>query len=69
MNKKLFQNQSILITGATGSIGSAITEEILKYNCKVVRAMSNDENGIYKLSEKLTKKNKSLKINIKKNKT
>ena len=68
MNKKLFQNQSILITGATGSIGSAITEEILKYNCKVVRAMSNDENGIYKLSEKLTKKNESLKINMKKNK-
>ena len=64
----LFQNQSVLITGATGSIGSAITEEILKYNCKVVRAMSNDENGIYKLSEKLIKKNESLKINMKKNK-
>ena len=68
MQKNLFKNKIILITGATGSIGSAITEEILGYNCKVVRAMSNDENGIYKLSEELTKKNDSLNINMKKNK-
>ena len=68
MNKKLFQNKSVLITGATGSIGSAITEEILRYNCKVVRAMSNDEDGIYSLSEALTRKNESLKMNMKKNK-
>ena len=67
MQKNLFKNKIILITGATGSIGSAITEDLLKYNCKVVRAMSNDENGIYKLSEKLTKKNESLNINMKKN--
>lgn len=68
MNKKIFQNKSILITGATGSIGSAITEEILKYDCKVVRAMSNDEDGIYGLSEALTRKNESLNINMTKNK-
>ena len=67
MQKNFFKNKIILITGATGSIGSAITEDLLKYNCKVVRAMSNDENGIYKLSEKLTKKNESLNINMKKN--
>jgi len=66
--KKLFKNKIILITGATGSIGSAITEELLKYDCEAVRAMSNDENGIYKLSEKLTKKNESLEINMNKNK-
>ena len=57
MSKDFFKNKSILITGATGSIGSAITEEFLNYNFKVIRAMSNDENGIYKLIEKLTKKN------------
>ena len=68
MKKNLFHNKSILITGATGSIGSAITEEILKYNCKVVRAMSNDEDGIYGLSETLTRKNVTLTMNMKKNK-
>jgi FlaA1/EpsC-like NDP-sugar epimerase len=68
MKNNLFHNKSILITGATGSIGSAITEEILKYNCKVVRAMSNDEDGIYGLSEKLTRKNVTLTMNMKKNK-
>jgi UDP-N-acetylglucosamine 4,6-dehydratase/5-epimerase len=68
MNKSLFKNQTILITGATGSIGSAITEKILNFNCKVVRAMSNDEDGIYKLSEDLTKKNEKLSINMQKNK-
>ena len=68
MKKDFFKNKTILITGATGSIGSAITEKILKTNCKVVRALSNDEDGIYKLSENLSKKNEKLSINMKKNK-
>jgi FlaA1/EpsC-like NDP-sugar epimerase len=68
MNKLLFKNKIVLITGATGSIGSAVTEKILKLDCKVVRAMSNDEDGIYKLSEDLTKKNEKLSINMQKNK-
>lgn len=68
MNKKFYNDQTILITGASGSIGSAITEKILKFNCKVVRAMSNDEDGIYKLSENLSKKNEKLSINMQKNK-
>ena len=68
MNKKFYNDQTILITGASGSIGSAITEKILKFDCKVVRAMSNDEDGIYKLSENLSKKNEKLSINMQKNK-
>jgi len=46
----IFKNKKILITGATGSIGSALVKFILKKNCKVVRALSNDENGLYELS-------------------
>lgn len=45
--KKIFYNKSILVTGATGSIGSEIVKKLLKLNCKVIRAMSNDENGMY----------------------
>lgn len=55
MNKirKFFKGKSILITGASGSIGSVIVKELLKYDCKVIRAFSNDENGIYQLSNEI----------------
>ena len=49
--KNLFRNKTILITGASGTIGSAIVLNLLKsQNFKVVRAMSNDENGLYNSS-------------------
>ncbi len=57
--KKFYKNKSILVTGGTGTIGSAIVFELLKYNCKVVRVLSNDENGLFDLSEnvKISSKN------------
>lgn len=58
MKKNFFYNKSVLITGASGSIGSVILKRLLKYNCKVIRAMSNDENGIYNLSNEIRDKNK-----------
>jgi FlaA1/EpsC-like NDP-sugar epimerase len=57
---KFFRNKSVLITGGTGTIGSALVLELLKLNCKVVRVLSNDENGLFDLSE-------TVKINSKKN--
>lgn len=50
---KLFRNKNILITGASGSIGKAVLFELSNFNCKVIRAMSNDENGLYDLSQEL----------------
>ena len=48
--KSIFKNKVILITGASGTIGSSIVLKILKsQNFKVVRAMSNDENGLHEL--------------------
>ena len=49
--KNIFKNKSILITGASGSIGSALLKSLIKMNCKVIRAMSNDENGLFEISE------------------
>lgn len=46
----VFTNKRVLITGASGSIGSALVKHVLKSKCKVVRALSNDENGLYELS-------------------
>ena len=60
MKNNVFRNKSILVTGATGSIGSAITEHFFKYDFKVFRAISNDENSIYELSERLKKKEENL---------
>ena len=61
MKNNVFRNKSILVTGATGSIGSAITEHFFKYDFKVFRAISNDENSIYELSERLKKKRRKFK--------
>ena len=53
MNLNFLKNKSILITGGTGSIGSAIVNRLIKTKCKVIRIMSNDENGLYELSREL----------------
>lgn len=56
--KNHFLNKKILITGATGSIGSEITKKLLSKNCKVIRALSNDENGLYDLSQEINNQKK-----------
>ncbi len=48
-----YKNKSVLVTGGTGTIGSALVLRLLKLNCKVVRVLSNDENGLFELSEKV----------------
>ena len=48
----ILQGQRILITGGTGSIGSALVEKALKSNSKEIRVFSNDENGLYELEVK-----------------
>jgi UDP-N-acetylglucosamine 4,6-dehydratase len=47
------KNKSILITGGTGSIGSGLVKYLIKTECKVIRIMSNDENGLYEISRNL----------------
>ena len=43
MNKKLFENKIILITGGTGSFGSAMSKKLLKIRVKEIRIFSRDE--------------------------
>ncbi len=52
MGKKLeqmFKGKKILVTGGTGCIGSEIVRNLLKYNPKVVRIFSNDEDNTYRM--------------------
>jgi len=54
IDKEYFKDKKVLVTGGSGSIGSAIVKNLLKQKCKIVRVMSNDENGIYELSEEIS---------------
>lgn len=42
MNKKFFDNKSILITGGTGSLGKAIIKYLKQFNCNII-VFSRDE--------------------------
>jgi UDP-N-acetylglucosamine 4,6-dehydratase len=53
----IFKAKNILITGGTGSIGSEIVRQVLRHEPKVVRILSNDENGMFNLQQEL--KNRS----------
>ena len=41
--KNPFADKTILITGGTGSLGTALTKKILKYNPRSIRIFSRDE--------------------------
>jgi UDP-N-acetylglucosamine 4,6-dehydratase len=53
MDLTFLKNKKILITGGTGSIGSALVFKLINSKCSVIRVMSNDENGLYELSKKI----------------
>jgi FlaA1/EpsC-like NDP-sugar epimerase len=68
MKNNFFLNKRVLVTGGSGSIGSGIVKTLMKKKCKVIRVLSNDENGIYELSEEITSINKKLKLKMEDNK-
>ena len=59
MKNNIFKNKKILITGASGSVGISLIKELMEnYNFNVIRAMSNDEHGLF-LLKSIIKKNYS----------
>lgn len=50
---EIFRNKKILVTGATGSIGSELVRTLLKYDPAVIRVFSNDENAQFDMEEEL----------------
>ena len=51
--KKLFQKENVLITGASGSIGSAFTKKILNFNYKNLYLLDKDENSLTELNREI----------------
>lgn len=50
---KELKNKTVLITGGAGSIGSSLTEKLLKYPVHSVRVLDKDEYALFKLSRKV----------------
>ena len=48
-----FKNKRILVTGGTGSIGSVIVKELLKYQPRQIRVFSRDETKQLELKHKV----------------
>jgi FlaA1/EpsC-like NDP-sugar epimerase len=53
MIKNELRNKTILITGGAGSIGSALTKELLNYPVKSIRIFDNDEHSLFQLKQSL----------------
>jgi UDP-N-acetylglucosamine 4,6-dehydratase len=47
----MFANQTILITGGTGSWGQELTRQLLRYNPKEVRIFSRNENSQHEMQQ------------------
>ncbi len=48
-----FEDKIILVTGGTGTIGSEIVNQILKFNPKAIRILSNSENELWEAKLRL----------------
>lgn len=63
-----FKNKRILVTGGTGSIGSAIVKKLLEFNPLQIRVLSRDETKQYNLIHELNNKKVRLLIGDVRNK-
>ena len=45
--KNAYKNKNILVTGGTGSIGSALVKQLISCKPKSIKVLTNDENSIF----------------------
>ncbi len=53
INKNIFKNKIVIVTGGTGSIGSEIVRQLLKFDVKQVRVYSRGEHKQHQLINEL----------------
>jgi FlaA1/EpsC-like NDP-sugar epimerase len=51
--KNEFEGKIILVVGGCGSIGSEIVEQLLNFNPEVIRILDNNEEGHFRLNQRL----------------
>ena len=61
--KNAYKNKGILVTGGTGSIGSALVKQLISCKPKSIKVLTNDENSIFD-SGKIIGENKLIKYII-----
>ena len=61
--KKFINNKKILVSGAGGTIGSELVEQIINYEPKEIILLDNSEFLLYKIEKKIEEKKKNIKIN------
>jgi FlaA1/EpsC-like NDP-sugar epimerase len=57
-----FEDKVILVIGGTGSIGAEIVSQILKYNPKTIRILSNSENELWETEVRFKNPNDKLRF-------
>ncbi len=50
----ILTKKSILVTGGTGSIGTALVKKAIIDKAKLIRVFSNDENGLYEMESEFS---------------
>ena len=61
--KKFINNKKILVSGAGGTIGSELVEQIINYEPKEIILLDNSEFLLYKIEKQIEEKKKNIKIN------
>lgn len=54
-DNSMFKDKTILITGGTGSVGSALVKELLKHNPAAIRVFDQDETKQFNMAHKLNR--------------
>jgi len=47
--RRELNDKTVLITGGTGSIGISLVKQLIKYNPKSIRILTNDENSVFEV--------------------
>jgi len=61
--KKFIYKKKILVSGAGGTIGSELVNQIINYGPKEIILLDNSEFLLYKIEKEIEEKNKNIKIN------
>ena len=61
--KKFIYNKKVLVTGAGGTIGTELVNQIISYNPNEIILLDNSEYLLYQIEKELEEKNTKIKIN------